>query len=90
MSRKRVVSRTITATDVAVMCVEVDAGEVVNKAFTIPHKCNKAEALKEGKKQFETDELKVVAVVDMNEKVYKAEMPEDVFLSSATITPIEQ
>ena len=90
MARKRVVSRTITATEVTVMCVEVEAGEVVNKAFTIPHKCNKAEALKEGKRQFETGEFKVVSVVDLNENIYKAEMPEDVFLSSATITPIEK
>lgn len=90
MARKRVVSRTITATEVTVMCVEVDAGEVVNKAFTTPHKCNKAEALKEGKRQFETEELKVVSVVDMHENVYKAEMDEEVFLSAAKITPIEQ
>lgn len=90
MARKRVVSRTITATEVTVMCVEVESGEVVNKSFTIKHKCNNAEALKEGKRQFETDEFKVVAVVDLNENIYKAEMSEVVFLSSATITPIEK
>lgn len=89
MARKRVVSRTITAVDVAVMCVEVESAEVVNKAFTIPHKCNRAEALKDAKKRFETEDCKVVSVVDMAEKVYRAEMDEDVFLAAAHLVPIE-
>lgn len=89
MARKRVVSRTIKAVDVTIMGVEVESAEVVNKSFTITHKCNRAEALKEAKNRFDTDGYAVVSVVDMHENVYRAEMDEEVFLAAAKVTPID-
>lgn len=89
MARKRVVSRTIKAVDVTIMGVEVESAEVINKSFTITHKCNRAEALKEAKARFDTDGYKVVSVVDMYEKLYRAEMDEEAFLANADVTPID-
>lgn len=89
MARKRVVSRTIKAVDVTIMGVEVESAEVVNKSFIITHKCNRAEALKEAKARFDTDGYRVVSVVDMHEKVYRAEMDEEAFLANADVKLID-
>ena len=89
MARKRVVSRTITAVTVTVMTVDTESAEVFNRELVIKHKCNRAEALREAKKQFESETVKVISVVDMAENVYRAQMDEDEFLKLASIVPLE-
>lgn len=89
MARKRVVSRTITAVTVTVMTVDTESAEVFNRELVIKHKCNRAEALREAKKQFESETVKVISVVDMAENVYRAQMDEDEFLKLAKIVPLE-
>lgn len=89
MARKRVVSRTIKAVTVTVMTVDTESAEVFNREFVIKHKCNRAEALREAKKQFDSDIVKVVSVVDMSENVYRAQMDEEEFLKLASIVPLE-
>lgn len=89
MARKRVVSRTIKAVTVSVMTVDTESAEVFNRELVIKRKCNRAEALREAKKQFDSDTVKVVSIVDMSENVYRAQMDEDEFLKIAKIVPLE-
>lgn len=89
MARKRVVSRTIVCCDCVAMTVDTESAEVENKGFTIKHKVNRGEALKEAKKLFENDTCKVVAVVEVVENLYKAVMDEEKFLDLADVEKVE-
>lgn len=88
MARVPMVTRTIVSTKVAVMCVDVNAGETCTKVITLPrtYKDNSA-LLKQAKKAIETDELKVVHVVDKEEQEQLYGMTEQQFIELASVLP---
>lgn len=88
MARKRVVSRTITTTVATAMVCNVSSASVETKEYTVSLKLDKEQALKEVKRVYETDTLKIVAIQDVkyNEQLYA--MPEIEFLKYAE--PVSQ
>lgn len=84
MARVRMVTRTIESTKVTAMTVNVATQEVKNEEFVIAQTFANAEKLlKAVKKQCETDEVKVVAIVsdEVQQKMYG--MLETEFLANA-------
>ena len=85
MARKPMVTRTITSTKVTVMAVDlVNGSEVVNKTFVMPRTYGDNDSLlKAVKKQFETDELPIIKVVDTEKQEALYGMEETDFIAHA-------
>lgn len=88
MARQPMVTRTITTTQVNVLCLDVLTGEPSNRQVTIPRTYKTDDAiLKVIKPMVETDTFKVVHVVDkvIVESLYG--MREQDFIAHATQLP---
>ena len=84
MARVPVVSRTIKSTKVTVMGVDLNSGEVMNKTMILPRTYkDEQKMLKTAKQKGETEDYKIVQVVDsvVEEKQYV--MPEEKFVELA-------
>lgn len=88
MARVPMVTRTITTTDVNVMCLDVEKGEPINKDVTLSRTFKDDEKLlKEVKKIIETDTIKAVHIVDKKELETLYGMPEQEFIEHAKVLP---
>ena len=88
MARIPMVTRTIVATKVNVMCLDVQAGEPCNKSVTVPRTYKDDEALlKKVRPLIETDTLKAVHVVDKEEIETLYGMSEQDFINYAEVLP---
>lgn len=88
MARVPMVTRTITTTEVNVMCLDVEKGEPINKDVTVSRTFKDDEKLlKEVKKIIETDTIKGVHIVDKREVETLYGMPEQEFIEHATVLP---
>lgn len=88
MGRVPMVTRTISATKVNVMCLDVVAGEPFNKEVTVPRTYKTTEELlKKVKPLIETDRLKAVHIVDIEEIETLYGMTEQEFIQSAKVLP---
>ena len=88
MARERMVTRTITSTLVTVMQVNTETAEVTNKNYNISSIFNDdAKLLRAVKKLYETEEEKIVAIVDKQEISDLYGMTENEFLTHAHIIP---
>lgn len=88
MARVPMVTRTITTTEVNVMCLDVEKGEPINKDVTVSRTFKDDEKLlKEVKKIIETDTIKAVHIVDKKEVETLYGMPEQEFIEHATVLP---
>lgn len=86
--RKPQVTRTIVTTRANVMCLEINTGECVNKEFVAPRTYKDNEKLLKVLKQSnETEELKLVHIVDVQTEETLYGMPEEEFIKSASILP---
>lgn len=89
MARKPMVTRTITTTIVTALCLDLEAGEPINRTFELPRtQTDKKTILKTLKKQFEVeDKLSIAQIVDIsyNEKLYG--MTEEDFIAHAEELP---
>lgn len=82
------VTRTITTTEVNVMCLDVQAGEPFNQVVTVPRTYkNKEELLKKVKPLIDTDTVKAVHIVDTDEIETLYGMPEQEFIQYAKVLP---
>ena len=83
MARKPQITRTITSTTVTVLMVDTESAELQNHTFGVAGKLDEKSALKRAKKDYETDDLKVVKVValDTTSKLYA--MDEATFIANA-------
>lgn len=73
MARTRMVTRTINVTVVEAMCVDTQTAEVTVKSLELTGETFTTEkALKELKKEYETDTFKVVAIqkMEVHEEMY--------------------
>lgn len=73
MARTRMVTRTINVTEVEAMCVNTNTCEVSIKSLELTGETfTEEKALKELKKQYETDAEKVVAIqkMEVHEEMY--------------------
>ena len=88
MARVPMVTRTITTTEVNVMCLDVEKGEPINKDVTLSRTFKDNEKLlKEVKKIIESDTIKAVHIVDKREVETLYGMPEQKFIEHATVLP---
>ena len=88
MGRIPMVTRTITTTEVNVMCLDVQAGEPFNQVVTVPRTYkNKEELLKKVKPLIDTDTVKAVHIVDTDEIETLYGMPEQEFIQYAKVLP---
>ena len=88
MARVPMVTRTITTTEVNVMCLDVEKGELINKDVTVSRKFKDDEKLlKEVKKIIETDTIKAVHIVDKKEVETLYGMLEQEFIEYAKVLP---
>lgn len=88
MARVPMVTRTITTTEVNVMCLDVEKGEPINKDVTVSRTFKDDEKLlKEVKKIIETDTIKAVHIVDKREVETLYGMSEQEFIEHATVLP---
>lgn len=83
MARKPQITRTITSTSVTVLTVDTVSAELQNLTFGVAGKLDEKSALKRAKKDYETDDLKIVKVValDTTSKLYA--MDEATFIENA-------
>lgn len=88
MARVPMVTRTITATKVTVMCLNVEQGEPCNVTVTVPRTYKDEGALlKKIKPMIETESLKAVHIVDREEVETLYGMSEQEFMEHAKVLP---
>ena len=88
MARVPIVSRTITTTKVTAMCVNITDGETETKVITVPRTYkDEKKLLKVAKELAETDELKVVHIVDTEVEETLYGMTEAEFIEHAQVLP---
>ena len=88
MARIPMVTRTIVATKVNVMCLDVQKGEPCNISVTVPRTYKDDETLlKKVKPLVETEILKAVHIVDKTEVETLYGMSEQDFIEHAEVLP---
>ena len=88
MARVPMVTRTIVATKINVMCLDVQAGEPCNKVVTVPRTYKDDESLmKKVRPLIETETLKAVHIVDKEEIETLYGMTEQEFIEHAKVLP---
>ena len=88
MARVPMVTRTIVATKVNVMCLDVQKGEPFNEIITIPRKYKDDEALlKKVLPLLETETVKAVHIVGKEEIETLYGMTEQEFIQYAKVLP---
>lgn len=88
MARVPMVTRTIVATKANVMCLDVEKGEPFNQVVTVPRTYKDNDALlKKVKEVAETDVVKCVHVVDVEQQETLYGMTEQEFIEHAHVLP---
>ena len=88
MARVPMVTRTIVATKVNVMCLDVQKGEPCNHSVTVPRTYKDDETLmKKVRPLIETETLKAVHIVDKEEIETLYGMTEQEFIEHAKVLP---
>nr|DAP57893.1 MAG TPA: hypothetical protein [Caudoviricetes sp.] len=88
MARERMVTRTVVATEVNALCLNIETSEPFNKSIILSgtFKDNKA-VEKAAKKVIDTDIEKCVTIVDYKEKETLYGMTEQKFIEQADVLP---
>lgn len=88
MARVPMVTRTIVATKVNVMCLDVQKGEPFNESVTVPRTYKNDEVLlKKVRPLLETETVKAVHIVDKEEIETLYGMTEQEFIQHAKVLP---
>lgn len=88
MARIPMVTRTIVATKVIVMCLNVQTGEPCNNVVTVPRTYKDDESLlKKVRPLIETETIKAVHIVDKEEIETLYGMTEQEFIQYAKVLP---
>lgn len=86
MARRKLVTRTITATKVTCLCMDITTAEPTNETYSIVGKfIDDEKLLKSIRKLHETDDHKIVAIVDKVETNELYGLDENEFLERAHI-----
>ena len=89
MARIPMVTRTITATKVNVMCLDIETGDPCNKSVVVSRTYKDDEKLlKKVKEVIETETMKPVHIVDKEEIETLYGMTEQEFIEHAEILPL--
>lgn len=88
MARERMITRTVLATEVTALCLNIETAEPFNREVTLSGTFKDKKALeKAAKKLIDTDTVKCVSIVDCNEKETLYGMTEQQFIELANILP---
>ena len=88
MARERMVTRTVIATEVNALCLNIETAEPFNKDVTLSGTFNDKQAVeKAAKKVIDTEKEKCVTVVDYKEKETLYGMTEQQFIELAKVLP---
>ena len=86
MARERMVTRTVIATEVNALCLNIETAEPFNKDVTLSGTFKDKKALeKAAKKVIDTDTVKCVSIVAYNEKETLYGMTEQQFIELAKV-----
>ena len=88
MARERMVTRTVVATEVTALCLNIETAEPFNKTVILSGTFKDKQAIaKAAKKAIDTDLEKCVTVVEYTEKETLYGMPEQLFIELAKVLP---
>lgn len=88
MARERMVTRTVIATEVNALCLNIETAEPFNMNVTLSGTFKDKQAVeKAAKKVIDTDKEKCVTVVDYQEKETLYGMTEQQFIEWAKVLP---
>lgn len=88
MARERMVTRTVVATEVNALCLNIETAEPFNKTVILSGTFKDKQAIeKAAKKAIDTDLEKCVTVVEYTEKETLYGMPEQQFIELAKVLP---
>lgn len=87
MARKPMVTRTFESTKVTALCMDIVNEEPCNRTFTLPRTYKDDKSLMKVLKQYETDELKIVHIVNKETQSALYGMDELKFLELAELLP---
>lgn len=88
MARKRMITRTIIATEATALCLNIETGEAENHVYTVSGKFDDNEKLLKAVQAVgDTETLKVVTIVDSKQVETLYGMPEQDFMNAAEILP---
>lgn len=88
MARERMVTRTVIATQVTALCLNIETAEPFNKDVTLSGTFKDKQALERAaKKVIDNDTEKCVAVVEYHETETLYGMPEQKFIELAKVLP---
>lgn len=88
MARERMVTRTVVATEVTALCLNIETAEPFNKTVILSGTFKDKQAIeKAAKKAIDTDLEKCVTVVEYTEKETLYGMPEQKFIELAKVLP---
>ena len=91
MARTPMVTRTIVTTKATLMCLDIEAGEPLNKEVILPRTYKDEKALlKKARPLVETDTIKAVHVVATEEVETLYGMTEQEFIENAQVLPARQ
>lgn len=86
MARERMVTRTVVATEVDALCLNIETAEPFNKTVILSGTFKDKQAIeKAAKKAIDTDLEKCVTVVEYTEKETLYGMPEQQFIELAKV-----
>lgn len=88
MARERMVTRTVVATEVNALCLNIETAEPFNKTVILSGTFKDKQAIeKAAKRAIDTDLEKCVTVVEYTEKETLYGMPEQQFIELAKVLP---
>lgn len=88
MARERMVTRTVLATEVNALCLNIETAEPFNKTVILSGTFKDKQAIeKVAKKAIDTDLEKCVTVVEYTERETLYGMPEQQFIELAKVLP---
>lgn len=88
MARERIVTRTVIATEVNALCLNIETAEPFNKDVILSGTFKDKKALeKAAKKVIDTDTVKCVSIVNYSEKETLYGMTEQQFIELAKVLP---
>lgn len=88
MARERMVTRTVVATEVTALCLNIETAEPFNKTVILSGTFKDKQAIERAaKKAIDTDIEKCVTVVEYTEKETLYGMTEQLFIELAKVLP---
>lgn len=88
MARERMVTRTVVATEVNALCLNIETAEPFNKSIILSGTFKDKKAVEKAtKKVIDTDTVKCAAVVDYKETETLYGMTEQKFIEQADVLP---